>query len=340
MSFFRFFRDRLPAIFIYAAVWAMMLIFLNATRCGATAIVITSLLYLLGGITIFVWDFFRRRSFYDRVLSAIDSLETKYLVSEMLPDAEFADGEILCEILTECCRSMYENIAVHRRNSEDFREFIELWVHEIKLPIASLLLMAHNNKSEISEKMHTQLRRIDGYTDQVLYYARSENAEKDYIIKEVQLKRVVSAAAIKNKEDLLLNSVQLNISELDFTVRTDSKWLEYIISQFMANSMKYRSPDREPEIDISAEKTADSVVLKFRDNGIGIPESDMPYIFGKSFTGENGRTHNKSTGMGLYIVHNLCQRLGHRVEAESVQGEFTEFRIIFGNNSFLDLTEL
>jgi len=80
--------------------------------------------------------------------------------------------------------------------------------------------------------------------------------------------------------------------------------------------------------------------LKFRDNGIGIPESDMPYIFGKSFTGENGRTHNKSTGMGLYIVHNLCQRLGHRVEAESVQGEFTEFRIIFGNNSFLDLTEL
>lgn len=336
----RFIRDRLPAMFIRAAAVFIIILFMYSYRVSYGLIIAVMIVAAAAEAVTLIIDYLKRKPFYDTLENSLEKLDKKYLLSEMISCPDFYEGSELYEALSESNKSMCENVAEYRRSAEDFREFIELWVHEIKLPIASLLLMAHNNKSEISEKMHTQLRRIDGYTDQVLYYARSENAEKDYIIKEVQLKRVVSAAAIKNKEDLLLNSVQLNISELDFTVRTDSKWLEYIISQFMANSMKYRSPDREPEIDISAEKTADSVVLKFRDNGIGIPESDMPYIFGKSFTGENGRTHNKSTGMGLYIVHNLCQRLGHRVEAESVQGEFTEFRIIFGNNSFLDLTEL
>lgn len=334
MSFFRFFRDRLPAIFIYAAVWAMMLIFLNATRCGATAIVITSLLYLLGGITIFVWDFFRRRSFYDRVLSAIDSLETKYLVSEMLPDAEFADGEILCEILTECCRSMYENIAVHRRNSEDFREFIELWVHEIKLPVAALLLMCHNDGEKAAEYKE-QIKRIDDCIENVLFYTRSENAEKDYIIKDVVLSRAFGAVAMKNMAVLRKRGVSIVTEGLDVSVMTDGKWLEYILGQFISNSLKYFRTGCEPEITVTAESFPDRTELHFRDNGCGIPQTDLPYIFEKSFTGANGRESSHSTGMGLYIVRSLCERLGHDIKADSVQGEFTELTIVFGKNDFV-----
>jgi hypothetical protein len=102
----------------------------------------------------------------------------------------------------------------------------------------------------------------------------------------------------------------------------------------MGNSMKYFSHEREPEIRVYAENAKEKTVLHFRDNGIGISERDLPYIFEKSFTGENGRTHARSTGMGLYIVKKLCGKLGHSVSVKSVQGKFTEFSITFGKNDF------
>jgi signal transduction histidine kinase len=166
----------------------------------------------------------------------------------------------------------------------------------------------------------------------VLYYARSENAEKDYLIKEVSLKRAFTDTALKNREELLGRNVSVSTENLDWNVMTDSKWLEYMLGQLMGNSMKYFSPDREPEIRVYAEDKQDKTILHFRDNGIGIPESDLPHVFEKSFTGENGHTHRESTGMGLYIVKKLCDKLGHGVSVKSVQGEFTEIILSFGKN--------
>ena len=209
-----------------------------------------------------------------------------------------------------------------------------MWVHEVKLPVASLQLMIHNKSEDIMTKAAEQIRRIDSYTDQVLYYARSENAEKDYLIKEVSLKRAFSNTAIKFREDILQCEAELSAEGLDVNVQTDSKWLEYIFGQLMANSLKYRSPDRTAKISVTAEEKQNETVLRFRDNGIGIHEKDLPYIFDKTFTGENGRGFAKSTGMGLYLVKNLCSKLGHCVEVSSVPGEYTEFRIVFAKNDF------
>ena len=120
---------------------------------------------------------------------------------------------------------------------------------------------------------------------------------------------------------------------------TDSKWMQFILGQLMGNSMKYLSHEREPEIKVWAEQFDDKTVLHFRDNGIGIPKGDLPKIFEKSFTGENGHTHAKSTGMGLYIVKKLCNKLGHTVSADSVQGEYTEIIISFGKNELYSMTD-
>ena len=242
MSFFRFLRDRIPAVLIYTAVTALTVIFLYATRCGNTAVAVTILLYILSGAIILLWDYFRRRSFYARTISALDELEQKYLISEMLPDADFADGEILCELMTETCRSMYENVAAHKRSSDDFREFIELWVHEIKLPVAALLLMCHNDGGKAAE-YREQIKRIDDCIENVLFYTRSENAEKDYIIKDVLLSRAFNAAATKNISALRKRGVSIETDGLDTAVMTDGKWLEYILGQFMSNSLKYFSPE-------------------------------------------------------------------------------------------------
>ena len=328
-----FLRDRAAAYAIGIGAWGMALIFLFAFRVPLQAVIIVSVVVLLGAFVTEVRDFLRKKRWYDKLLHCLEEMDQKYLLPEMLDAPDFCDGQILREVMQETSRSMCEQVAVHRRESTEFREYIELWVHEIKLPVAGLTLMCHNDGNE---RYSEPLRRIDEYIENVLYYARSGSAGGDYIIKPVSLRRTFADIAVKNRAELQERGIALSAEGLGVNVMTDGKWLTFILGQLMGNSMKYGAS----EITVTAEDLPDRTVLHFRDNGAGIPESDLPYIFTKSFTGENGHTHGHSTGMGLYIVQKLCDKLGHAVEAESVQGEFTELRITFGKNDLHNVTDL
>lgn len=322
-----FLRDRLPAYLIFAITWTLVVTLLFTFHVSTEAVIIVSALVLLGIIITEAWGFLRKMNYYNRLNSDLAQLDQKYLLSEMLEEPEFLDGRILYSAICEADKSMCEHIAEYRRDSADFREYIELWVHEIKLPVAGLQLMCHNDNNT---RYYEQLRRIDEYIENVLYYARSGSAEKDYIIKNNSLKRIYADIAVRNREELQERGISLHTSNLDVNIMTDGKWLDFILGQLMSNSIKYNAKD----ITVTAEELSDRIIVRFRDNGIGIPESDIPYIFEKSFTGENGRTHTKSTGMGLYIVKKLCDRLGHSVSVLSEQGKFTEIVLTFGKNEF------
>ena len=325
-------RDRLW-FYITAAVFSgMILLFLTAYRVSGQLTGFIESLFLLFVISAEIINFMRKHRFYSELGEKLRGLDKKYLIHEMINKPDFLEGELTYEALCEANKAMCENVAKYRKSASDFREFIEMWVHEVKLPLSSLQLMAHNHKDELGEKSLEQLRRIDSYTDQVLYYARSENAEKDYIIKEISLKRTVANTALKNRESIQIAGASIETEGLDITVMTDGKWLEFMLGQFTANSLKYTVKDREPAIRISAEEHEDKVLLHFRDNGVGIPENDIPRVFNKCFTGENGHTYAKSTGMGLYIVKSLCDRLGHSISVTSERGSFTEFTITFSKN--------
>ena len=333
-----FIKDRGPKLCITIGAYLIMLIFFTAFHTKLEQIMIISIIYVLAAASGLVWEYARRNRFYTNMIENVKKLDKKYLLFEMLEKPQFYEGELMYEALREASKSMCEQVAGYRREASEFREYIELWVHEVKLPVASLLLMCHN-QPHMDETYIEQLRRIDDYIENVLYYARSENAEKDYLIKEVSLKRTFADIAVKNREELQQRKITLKTENLDKLVMTDGKWLAYILGQLMGNSMKYVSNERESELYIYAKEDANQVTLCFRDNGIGIPQSDLPYIFEKSFTGENGRTHAQSTGMGLYIVKTLCDKLGHKIEAHSRQGEYTEFKITFAKNDFYIINE-
>ncbi|MCR4793953.1 MULTISPECIES: ATP-binding protein [Ruminococcus] len=334
MKFTEYVKDRVWFYMIAAISLGLILLFLEVFRVNGQLVGAVSSIFLLFVVFEEIFCFNRKKHFYCELVEKLELLDKKYLIHEMLAEPGFIEGKLTYEALCEANKSMCENVNVYKRQSDEFRDFIEMWVHEVKLPLASLQLMAHNHGDELGEKFLEQLRRIDGYTDQVLYYARSENSEKDYMIKETSLKRTVANVALKNRESIQLCGASVETSGLDVSVMTDGKWLEFILGQFIANSLKYISPDREPVISISAEEDEEKVLLHFRDNGIGISEGDLPRIFDKSFTGENGRSYAKSTGMGLYIVKSLCDRLEHSVSAVSEQGSFTELTIGFAKNNY------
>ena len=140
--------------------------------------------------------------------------------------------------------------------------------------------------------------------------------------------------ALKNKDDLLENKVNLEVDIHNEKVLTDSKWLEFVLNQIINNSIKYKKNNNDPIIKISVKDEKDKVYLTIWDNGIGIPKNDIKRVFDKSFTGENGRIMAKSTGMGLYIVKKLCDKLGHKIIIESEIHKYTKITIIFYKNDF------
>ena len=339
MNFKKYLLDKFIEILIVIFGYIIILMMLLAFKIPSQVIIGITIVFSIIYLAIILISYFKRRGFYNNLINNVGKLDKKYLVLEMLNEPSFYDGEILYQILYEINKSMNENVKQYEMSLVDFKEYIELWIHEIKLPIASLTLMNHNQKKKIDKRYVEQIRKIDDYVDQILYFVRSENAEKDYLIKETNLKKVINNVAMKNKDDLLENNINFLVEAKDVMVLTDSKWLEYIINQIVSNSIKYIRNDVDSIIKLQVEDLTNQINLHIYDNGIGIPEKDIRRVFEKTFTGENGRNRSKSTGMGLYIVKKLCEKLGHKIIIESVQNEYTEVIIAFSKNDFYKMKD-
>ena len=337
MKFGSFLKDRLYSIIIALFCYFIILLVLLAYKSDKAIVIAITIILLVTYILLFLTDFFRKQKFYTDLLTNIENLDKAYLVLETLNRPEFYEGELLCQALYEIDKSMNENVRIEKEQLLDNKEYIEMWIHEVKRPLASLVLTLNNQKNILDRKTKNILKRLEDYVDQVLYYVRSENAEKDYFIKEVDLSKVIKNVGIKNMDDLLDNKVEFIVDKTNYKVFTDSKWLEFISNQIINNSIKYKRNIDNSYIKIYVKDNLDTTVLIIEDNGIGIKSSDIRQVFDKTFTGTNGREKTTSTGMGLYIAKNLCKKLGHKIEIESKENEYTRVFITFAKNKFYDV---
>ncbi len=320
---------------ILRAIWLVVMIgIMMMFHIPYTLLIIFCVLYGMLEMFIFLWDYLRKKKFFDTLIRNLERLDKKYLVLETIEEPSFYEGKLMCQILYDIDKSMCENVNQFKKSVEEFKDYIEMWVHEVKLPLASLRLMCHNHKNDISKRYVEQIRKIDKFTEQVLYYVRSEHAEKDFLIKEVPLDKMITKVALNHKDDLLDNHIEFQVEQLETVVLTDGKWLEFILNQIINNAIKYRDEKKESFIRITAEDLEDRTILHVKDNGIGIAESDLGRVFEKSFTGENGRRQAKSTGMGLYIANKLCGILGHLLRIESCKEQYTMVSITFAKNEY------
>ena len=331
--------DKTPQIVISIIGYVITIFLLNAFKVGNDLkIAITIIFIIVVLLNIFI-EYFRKHKFYINLLNILETLDKKYLILEMINKPNFYEGEIFYQTLYEINKSMIENVKEYNLSIIDFKEYVEMWIHEVKIPISSLTLLNHNHQNQLDKRYIEQIRRLDNYIDQILYYVRSENAEKDYIIKEKDLREIIKNVALKNKDDLLENNVSIDVDIHNEKVLTDAKWLEFILNQIINNSIKYKKNNVDSYIKITSEEDKNQIYLSIYDNGIGIPEKDISRVFDKSFTGENGMTLAKSTGMGLYIAKKLCNKLGHKIIIESKIQEYTKVTIIFSKNDFYKIKD-
>lgn len=334
MRFVDYLRERFYQILLFSVILLTIESFLLTIPNSGFMKWYIPLTLSLGYIFVSWFEFKKKKKLLDTMDSLITQLDKKYLLPELLHYPDRKEDIFLLDIMHEMKKSMIENVNKYKLENKEYKEYIEMWIHEVKIPIAAGKMIAENNKSEAMNHILSELGKIESYVEQALYYARSNTVEKDYIIKAIPLEELVNQVIIHNKKELIEKKTKIKLEGLNQSVYSDSKWLNFILNQIIVNSIKYT--EKIPmDLTICGEEKKEEVVLKIKDNGIGIREGDLYRVFEKGFTGEHGRQYSKSTGIGLYLCKKLCNKLSHGLYIESKEGEGTCVTITFPKGSLL-----
>lgn len=203
----------------------------------------------------------------------------------------------------------------------DMTEYYTVWAHQIKTPIAAMRLALQNEDTPLSRRLTGEVGRVEQYVQMALTYLRLGSDSSDYVIRSCALDNIVRPAVRRFAGEFIQRKIQLNYQMLNYTVITDEKWLGFVVEQVLSNALKY-TPQGSVSIYMEPEG-----VLCIRDTGIGVAPEDLPRVFEKGYTGYNGRSHRKASGLGLYLCREILTRLGHSVSAESQVDHGTTIRI-------------
>ena len=332
MSFGKFFKDALLPVAVWTCGVLLSCFVLTVAGAPVSIVVVAVGVSFIFGMLGIVIEYARRRRFLRQLERAAEELESPAWVQEMVQCPTYAEGELEYEVLRRVGKAACDEVAEGRRQTDDYRDYIESWVHEAKLPLAAAHLILENldgSEDDLSrvDDLGRELARVERYIDQALYYARSEVVERDYLIRRWDLKTLVTGAIKANARELIAAHVAPVCENLDFEVFTDEKWLEFILGQLIQNSIKYAREDGAKIVFSGAlldeGLASERIELTVADNGCGVSAADLPRVFEKVY---NAASHKAGAGWKgrLFVKAAEAARVWSRKEQAGEQHTFAE----------------
>ena len=324
MSFVTFLEEKIVYI-LFQLFFLVMVVFLLFSS-GVDGLYIFLMLFIcIIFQTGFLWLTYRSKRRKNReIIEMTDKLQETYYISEILPKPREVENEAYYYALKRACKAMNDKISMLEAEQLEYQEYVESFAHEIKIPIGALSLTFDNTRNYLLKK---ETDKIFQLVEQMLYYARSENTEKDYFVKRLSLDEIVHQVLLKFRYVLLEEKVILDIHDTENVIYTDEKWLSFILSQILQNAVKYMDKPQK-KLTVYSADNRENIALIIEDNGCGIRRSELARVFEKGFTGSNRKKAN-ATGMGLYLAKKLCDRLGLQLQVASEEEKYTRVTIFF-----------
>ena len=334
MKFKDYFLNKITEILGTFFVLFLMLEFLYIIGNTFSVVFMIGVVIAILIITKYLMDWYRKKKYFKIITERVKDLKEPWLIAELLPVSYTIEDEIYQELLRKVGSSAIEEIHKIEDEQKEYEDYIEQWIHEVKTPITSIHLMLENRISEnpgLKRDLNVELSRLENDVELALYYARSEQIYRDYLIQKLNVRKVLLKVVNKNRTVIMNSSVAIDLDcDEALYAYGDEKWLVFMLTQVLLNAIKYKA-EADAKVVMRAKRDNKRIVLNIIDNGKGIKKEELPRIFDKGFTGSNGRDNEKSTGMGLYLVHKLCEKLEIDIKADSVYGEFTEISFSLKN---------
>lgn len=334
MKFKDYFLNKITEILGTYFVLFLMLEFLYIIGNTFSVVFMIGVVIAILIMTKYLMDWYRKKKYFEIITERVKDLKEPWLIAELLPVSYTIEDEIYQELLRKVGSSAIEEIHKIEDEQKEYEDYIEQWIHEVKTPITSIHLMLENRISEnpgLKKDLNVELSRLENDVELALYYARSEQIYRDYLIQKLNVRKVLLKVVNKNRTVIMNSSVAIDLDcDEALYAYGDEKWLVFMLTQVLLNAIKYKA-EADAKVVMRAKRDNKRIVLNIIDNGKGIKKEELPRIFDKGFTGSNGRDNEKSTGMGLYLVHKLCEKLEIDIKADSVYGEFTEISFSLKN---------
>jgi len=316
--FFFYLRKRRKGIALFALFvliyTAVFLLYQLPARAAAYPVG----LCLAVGLAALLWDYWRfsrRHLVLSRIKTATDAIITPLPEPEGLLEADYR------QVVALLAQEQQDRVNEMNRRYQDMVDYYTIWAHQIKTPIASMRLHLQTEDTPLSRQLSSDLTRVEQYVEMVLMFLRLDSDSTDYVIRQYDLDTILRQCLRKFAGEFIARKLKLTYIPTEAKVITDEKWLAFVIEQVLSNALKYTASGG---IHIYMEEGKQ---LCIRDSGIGIAPEDLPRIFEKGYTGCNGRSDRKASGIGLYLCRRICHNLGHTITAVSTLGRGTTVRI-------------
>lgn len=300
-------RSRVPELLVLVALELLLALVLRISGMGTDFVAFVCLIVLVSAVVAVTLVFARERGFWDSLSETCSSLDNACLLPELIDRPEFPEGQAAYDALVSVAKSANDEVE----------------------PVVPRL-----------RSVEDELARVERYVEQALFYARSETLERDFLVRSHSLREMVASAIKANANLLIAAGVTPRLGEgLDLEVFTDDKWLVFMLGQLLQNTARYVRSGCEgwPQVWFDARLLDEGlanerVELTVRDNGCGVSAADLPRVLERGFTGDNGRTHKQSTGLGLWLVARLARKMGVSVAVDSAEDEFFSVTFAFPAN--------
>ncbi|MBD5128383.1 MAG: HAMP domain-containing histidine kinase [Ruminococcaceae bacterium] len=303
---FLYYRRRVIAVILLVA--AVFVLFMALYGVPIMAYVYAGA--ICGVITVgaAVGDFLR----YYRKYRLLCGLQYEILFTlEHLPDSDNEVEQRYQRLLETLHTEKTSLISAADKRYDEAVMYFTMWAHQIKTPIAAMSLSLQELDTEESRELSENLQKIEQYVEMALCYVRLDSETSDFVLRRHSLDDIIKQALRKFSPQFIRRRIKLVYEPTETDVLTDEKWLLFVVEQLISNALKY-TKSGSVQITLKPEKT-----LSIRDTGIGIAPEDLPRVFERGFTGNNGRADKKATGIGLYLCRRICKALGHEIEIRS-----------------------
>ena len=298
----------------------LILIFSAVVWLSGAGGVLAGYTALLSGVLALLLALLDLRRFALRHRQLSDAMKSICVSDEQLPPPENLIEEDYRQLIRALGEEKQRQTSAMDLRMSDMQDYFTLWAHQIKTPIAAMRLILQTKPENSATEIEGELFRVEQYVEMVLNYLRLDSDSTDFVFKTCALDGIIRQCVRKYAKQFIRKKISLEYQGTDLQVLTDEKWLCFVIEQILSNALKYTAAG-------SIRIFTQGETLVIADTGMGIAPEDLPRVFEKGYTGYNGRTDKKATGIGLYLCKKILQKLGHGISISSEVGKGTRVSI-------------
>lgn len=321
------FFHKKSVILFFVTVFIFALVF-YLSRIPLDAVLYAGLLSLLTILFFTSYDFYKFRKHHLQLKRLIEPIDSQV---DYLPPPRNLIDEDYTKMIRELHRQKRESEQRAYLGRKEMVDYFTLWAHQVKTPIAAMgLILQSKGESRTCEdqELTAELFNVEEYVNTAMTYVRMQDMSSDLVFEKVDLDRLIRKTLKKYARMFIRKKIGVDFQESGCQAVTDEKWIEVVLGQVLVNSLKY-TPEGG-RIFVCVEESRISI----RDTGPGIPAGDLPRVFEKGFTGQNGRLYGKSTGQGLYLCKTIMDKLSHQIRITSQEGSGTTVTLDLFRHTF------